>query len=282
MSLSTSNSHGLVVPDELGDLVIAAAVRASVAMRVSNVITTASREYRVPVLSGLPAATFVAEGAELAAGDPEILELEIVPAKAGHVAPLSRELVRDSFRQGAPEIVANAQGFGIARVVDASFFGGSNPIANDGLEVLDDVTEVDAGTFDNLDWAAEAQARSEDVGGIITAFVASPDNALWLAQLKRGDGSNEPLLQPGPADPTAPISRTILGAPLYSTPACASNIIWGISQPHSLVVVREDVETEVSTDVWFTSDRVGVKSTARVGWGWAHPAAIVKITLPGS
>jgi hypothetical protein len=48
-------------------------------------------------------------------------------------------------------------------------------------------------------------------------------------------------------------------------------VIWAIPQAHSLVVIREDVETEVSTDVFFTSDRVAVKTTMRVGWGLASP-----------
>ena len=48
MSLSTNNSHGIVLPEELGELVIAAAATASVAMRASTVTTTGSRDYRVP------------------------------------------------------------------------------------------------------------------------------------------------------------------------------------------------------------------------------------------
>jgi HK97 family phage major capsid protein len=283
MTLTTSNSHGIVVPDELGDLVIAAAARASIALRASTVVTTASREYRVPVLSGLPSSAFVEEGQELALNDAVIQELTIVPAKVGHVAPLSRELVRDSFAEGAPEIVATAQGIDIAKKVDQAFFGGNNAIANDGLGVLAGVQEVDAGgaTVLNLDSFAAAQALSEDVGGVITSFVASPATALQLAQLKRGDSSNEPLLQSS-VDPTQPTARMILGSQLLVSPAVDDDVIWGIPQGFSLVVVREDVETEVSTDVFFTSDRVAVKTTARVGWGFSHPGAIVKIIIEGS
>jgi len=279
MSLNTTNSHGIVVPETLGDLVIAAAARASVAMRASTVVTTPTKEYRVPVITALPSSAFVAEGQELAAGDPTVDELNIVPAKVGHVAPLSRELVRDSFAEGAPDIVATAQGIDIAKKVDQAYFGGDNPIANDGLAILADVQEVTAGPLVNLDPFAEAQSLSEDVGGTITSFVASPANALLLSQLKRADGSNEPLLQSGVPDPTAPITRQILGSQLLVCPAVDDTVIWAIPQVHSLVVVREDVETEVSTDVYFTSDRVAVKTTMRVGWGWPHPGAVVKINV---
>jgi HK97 family phage major capsid protein len=279
MSMSTSNSHGIIVPETLGELILAAAARGSIAMRASTVVTTPSRDYRVPVVAGLPTSAFVLEGAELALGDVDIEELTITPAKVGHVAPLSRELVRDSFRENAPEIVANAQGFDIAKRVDLGFFNGNNPVANDGLQVLAGVQEVDAGELFNLDPFAEAQSLSENVGGTVTSFVASPTNALILTQLKRATGSNEPLLQSGISDPTAPVARQILGSQLLVSPAVDDDVIWAIPQTSSLVVVREDVDTEVSTDVFFTSDRVAVKTTMRVGWAWPHPAAVVKINV---
>lgn len=281
MSLTTTGAHGIVIPETLGDLILAAAARASIALRVSNVATTPTKEFRVPILSGLPTSSFVQEGAELNANDMVVEELQIVPPKVGHVAPLSRELVRDSFRPegGAPEIVADAQGVDIAKRIDLAFFGGNNPVANDGLLALDGVSEVDAGEVGNLDAFAEAQSLSEDVGGVITSFVASPANVLAISQLKRGTGSNEPLLQAGISDPTSPVTRQILGSQLLVSPAVSDDVIWGISQPHSLVVVREDIETEVSTDVYFTSDRVAVKTTMRVGWGFPHPASLVKINL---
>jgi HK97 family phage major capsid protein len=217
MSLTTTSAHGIVVPETLGELVIAAAARASVAMRASTVVTAPTKEYRVPVLSGLPTSSFVQEGSELNADDAVISELNIVPAKVGHVAPLSRELVRDSFDQNAPEIVATAQGIDIAKRIDLNFFGGDNAVANDGLGVLADVQEVE-GVLVNLDGFAEAQSLSEDVGGVITSFVASPANAPLLSQLKRSVDSNEPLLQAGIPDPTAPVARQILGSALAGVP----------------------------------------------------------------
>jgi HK97 family phage major capsid protein len=171
MSLTTTNAGSIVVPETLSVLVIAAAARASVAMRASTVVTTPTKDYRVPVVSALPQSRFVQEGQELAVNDATIEELLIVPAKVGHVAPLSRELVRDSFDENAPEIVATAQGIDTARKIDLSFFGGDSPVANDGIGVLADVQEVDAGVLVNLDVFAAAQSLSEDVGGTITSFV---------------------------------------------------------------------------------------------------------------
>jgi hypothetical protein len=44
-------------------------------------------------------------------------------------------------------------------------------------------------------------------------------------------------------------------------------------------VVHEDIETDVSEDVCFTSDRVAVKTTMRIGWGWPYPASQIRIDV---
>jgi hypothetical protein len=42
-------------------------------------------------------------------------------------------------------------------------------------------------------------------------------------------------------------------------------------------VVRQDAQVESDRSVFFTSDRVAVRATLRVGFGFPSPAAIVKI-----
>jgi HK97 family phage major capsid protein len=138
------------------------------------------------------------------------------------------------------------------------------------------VQAVTAGEVTNLDAFAEAVSLAEDVGGLTTAFVASPANVLALAQLKRSRDSNEPLLQPSP-DPTQATTRQVLGVPLFSSPAVDDETVWAIPQQFSFVVVREDAEVGVDTSAFFTSDRIGIRATLRVGIGWPHEAAIVKI-----
>ncbi len=45
------------------------------------------------------------------------------------------------------------------------------------------------------------------------------------------------------------------------------------------LVVRHDATIESDRSAFFTSDRVGVKTTMRVGFGFVHPASVVKISL---
>lgn len=108
----------------------------------------------------------------------------------------------------------------------------------------------------------------------LTAFVASPATALALASLKEQTGSNKALLG---SDPTQPTSRVIAGLPLYTSPAIADGIVWGIPQAHSIMVVRQDATVVTDTSVFFTSDRVAVRATLRVGFGFTYPAAVIKV-----
>lgn len=138
-------------------------------------------------------------------------------------------------------------------------------------------TAIDAGdAWTNLDWAEAAKSAAETVHTILTAFVASPATALALAELKEQTGSNKALLG---SDPTQPTSRVIAGLPLYTSPAIADGIVWGIPQAHSIFVVRQDATVVTDTSVYFTSDRVAVRATLRVGFGFTYPAAVVKVAI---
>ena len=47
----------------------------------------------------------------------------------------------------------------------------------------------------------------------------------------------------------------------------------------SACTVQEDTTLAVSRDAYFTSDRIAVRATVRVAWGFITPAALVKINL---
>jgi HK97 family phage major capsid protein len=102
---------------------------------------------------------------------------------------------------------------------------------------------------------------------------------LYLAQLKQDAGSNQPLLQP---DPTQPSRRQILGVTLLVSPACDDSTIWGIPQEFSSVVQAQQATLDVDSSVYFSSDRLAVRSTLRVAFGFLHPKSIVRIEIGGS
>lgn len=291
MPLYTSGAAGILTPEEIGDLVVRPVSRLSVAYQVSQVAVIGSHDFRIPLLTADPSASFVAEGAEIPADDAEISELIVTPKKCAALSVISRELADDSINGAAQDVVGQALARDTARAVDAAYFGSTTPQGPSGLGALAGVSEVDAGTITTLDAFAEGQSLAETVGGVIIYWVAAPSTVLELAQLKREAGSNEPLLQP---DPTLPGRRQIFGAPLLSSPAVDPSVIWGIPASYipadpedqsgrlSYVVQAQDASLDVDGSVFFTSDRVAIRTTLRVSFGWPHPAAVVKIEHGGS
>lgn len=277
--LTTASGSGrpILTPDQVGALLVQPALSMSVAAQVATIVNTTAHNYRVPIVTADPTAAWVAEGAEIPVSDPTIQEVMITPAKLAGLSVITRELAEDSS-PAAAQAVGEGLARDIARKLDAAFFGtkGTDPVQPSGL---DDVTTTGAvsAAFTSTDPFAEALSLAEISGATITAFVTDPGTALVLAKVKKATGSNEPLLG---NDPTAPTSRTVLGVPLLVSPAVTPGTIWGIPRDRVHLVVRAGATVETDSSVFFTSDRVAVKATMRVGWGFPHAAALVKITAP--
>jgi HK97 family phage major capsid protein len=269
-----------MTPETVGDLIIRPVSLASRLFLVSTVVTTQSKDYRLPIVAADPSAAFVAEGQEIPVTDADVQELIVTPAKVAGLTVVSRELANDSNPE-ATDVVGDGLGRDIAKKVDAAGFGTSTANGPAGLRALSGATEIDAtGPLDNLDVFTEAISEAENVGAQLTSFVASPAVALALAQLKTGTGYNTPLLG---SDPTNPTQRLVQGVPLIVSPAVGDDVIWGIPKAFSYVVLRDDeVPIAVDKSAFFTSDRIAVRATLRVSWGWPHPAAIQKIVLSDS
>ena len=114
------------------------------------------------------------------------------------------------------------------------------------------------------------------VGAQITAFVTTPAVALLLATFKTISGSTIPLLG---QDGTKPGARTISGVPLYVSPSVAANLIWCLDSSRNFVVIREDSTVDADSSAFYTSDRVAVRAIMRVGFGYAHAASVVNVSL---
>lgn len=281
--LTTAHNVSGLLPAEYGALVTEPVRRLSVALHVANVVTTQANTFRIPVLKDDAGAAWVAEGSEITPDDAKFDEIIVTPKKVAGLSILSRELVDDSD-PAAHAIVGESLAQSIAHQIDAAFFGASIPNGPDGLlslvdgetppEPLYQVVDT-GGAIANLDSFAEALSLAEGVGAQATSFVANPATVLALSKLKRETGSNEPLLG---ADPTAPTKRTILGVPLVSSPAVSEAAgVWAIPVARVVVVLREDVRVDVDRSAYFSSDRIGVRATLRVGFGFPSPKSIVRI-----
>lgn len=274
MALTTSSANSLLT-SEVGNLLVRPALAASVAAQVATVITTSAGEFRIPIVSSDPTAQWVAEGAEITPSDPSLTELVVTPFKVAGLTIISRELAEDSSPEAA-KIVGDGLARDIAKKIDSAFFGNTTTNGPSGLLSLTTSTAVEAASsFTTLDSFAAASFTAEGVGAQIDSFVTSPTEGLALSTVKEATGSTRPLLT---ADVTAPTTRTIYGRPLLASAAVGTKTAWAIPRDRVFIIVRDDAKIETDKSVFFTSDRVAVKCTMRLGFAFPHPLGIVKIT----
>ena len=271
----SSDHASLLLPEQVGDLVVQPVDRASIAVEVSTVVTTDSSTFRVPIVDADVAAGWVAEGADIPATSAGTDELLVTPRKLAALTVISRELANDSS-PAAQQVVGESIARDIARKLDAAYFGAAVGAAPNGLGDLIGFGDIDAGAaWANLDPFAEAVYAADAEGREVTAFVANSADALLLSTLKDDSGSNRPLL----GDPIDGTRRRILGVPLYVTPAVPAGTVWAIPRTVALVVRRSDVDLAVDHSRYFEKDSVGVRATMRVAFAFPHAAAVQRITL---
>ena len=57
----------------------------------------------------------------------------------------------------------------------------------------------------------------------------------------------------------------------------ATGHVWALDQSRVFVVLRQDAELVVDASRYFESDRLGIRATMRIGFGFPHEQAVVKI-----
>lgn len=259
-ALATSEQASLILGPLMADAVAANSA-------VSTVHSTGSTEFRVPRVDSDAAAAWTEEGQEITPSGVEVDEIIIVPKKVAGLVPVSRELAEDSSPDAATLIGASLSRALIDRV-DAAFLGDLGAPAPKGLEAL---AATDLSTdLTNLDGLLEARASIAGAGGTATAIICHPADALKLGLLKDSTGSNRALLD----DLTA-----IAGLPVIQTAHAAAGALWIVDANSIHTVIREDVTVESSRDAYFSSDRVAIRATMRVDYGFSHPDRVVKLTI---
>lgn len=280
MSLLTSTAGGILRPEEVGALVVRPVEKASVAMQVTTVVPTSSHDFRIPVITSDASAAWTAEGNEITPSDAGVTEITVTPKKLAALSIISNELANDTS-PAAANVVGESIARDLARKLDAAFFGSTVSNGPSGLESLNGYQFVDTDTvpLTNVDAFSTAISLAENEGATVTAFIANASTVLTLSKVKKFTGSNtsnEPLLQP---DPTLPTRRQILGMPLYSVPdtVIGNGIVWAIDMSRVFTVVRDDATLVIDSSAYFSSDRLGIRSTLRVSFGFPHEASIVRI-----
>src|SRR5699024_10191261 len=124
------------------------------------------------------------------------------------------------------------------------------------------------GDLTNLDSLYEAVTVSAGFGGVIGSFVTHPNTALALKQIKvNSSDANEKISYPGdlPA--------------IVTSPAATECVLYGIDARFASVVMRAATRIDADRSVYFTSDRVAVRATMRVGFAFPYESALVKVNV---
>lgn len=267
---ATTVSMNEIAPTEQANLILEPLLNESIATRADVATThrTGATSFRVPVVESDAVAGWVDEAEEIVPTDVSLDELTITPTKVAGLIPVSRELAEDSSPDAA-QLIGRSLSRALVYQLDQAFLGSLPAPAPQGLASLQDPTDV--GTpLEDLDALLEAKSLIAAAGGTATAIIANPADALALAKLKDADGSNRNLL-----DDVA----TVASLPLIQTQHATAGSLWIVDSSAIHVVVREDINLNTSSDVYFSSDRIAIRATARIGFGIAYEDRLVKVNI---
>jgi HK97 family phage major capsid protein len=272
---TTTTNAAILTPEEIHAFVVLPLQQQSVAMQVGDVVQINSHVLRVPRVTQDVSASFVPEGGEIPATDAAVDQIEITPAKLAALSVITSELAADSS-PSALKLVGDSIVRDVSRKLDAAFFATSTPNGPAGLGSITP-TAADAGdSWTNLDAFEYARSVAEQHNTVVTSFVGNPATVLKISTLKEGTASNKGLLQP---DSSKPTGRMVAGVQLLTSPAVPSDVIWAIPQDRVVIALRQGAEVKTDASVFFTSDKLAIRTTLRVSWAVTDPLALTKIAI---
>lgn len=274
MAVLNSNLTTAWTPEDYGSLIDLVIAEKSVAYQAGTVVRTANEKIRFPMLKADPSVGWYAENSLITLTDPTTDELVVTPSAVKGLSQISNEAAADTTPAVADQI-GKALARSLAKQIDTAFFG--NTVANgpSGLLSLVGVNVVDTGTvaLTSLDAFHDAKAAAMADGADLTVFLLAPDVALALSKAKTATGANTGLLDAnGVGD-----GVTLAGVKVLVSPHIPAGNAWGVDGSQLMVVQRTGTKVTKSSDASFAYDAVQVRATARVGFGFANPAGVVRL-----
>jgi HK97 family phage major capsid protein len=271
MAVLNSNLAAAWTPEDYGTLIDLVIAEKSVAFQAGTVIQTASETIRFPILSADPSVGWYAENTQISLTDPTTTELVITPKKVAGLTQISNEAAADT-NPAVAEQTGRSLGRSIAKKIDAAYFANTTSNGPAGLlSLTTNVVDTGTVTLTSLDAFHQAKADALADGATLTHFILAPDVALTLAKVKEETGSNKGLFE------TIGDGVTLAGVPVLVSTDVASGNAWGVDSSQIYVVQRTGTTITKSADAAFDYDAVQVRATARVSWGFANPAGIVRL-----
>lgn len=187
-------TSGLTLPQEMSNEIIAKTLDQSAVMQLARRIELPGRGLSIPVVTGEPAADFVAETAEKPVSNATFATKIMTPYKIAVIELFSDEFRRDYARL-YDELVRRLP-YAISKKIDSTVFTGTAP--GTGFDVLTGATQVVIGSSTvGQDWQnlVGAYAGIAASGYSLDGFALSP--AAEGALLGAVDGQSRPLFVPG-------------------------------------------------------------------------------------
>ena len=278
MSMQTNDAgNSGFLPQDYGQLVVEPLRSLATAFdpRVSTQITTTSTTFNIPVVRADAGAAFVAEGGDISISDADFDTVAVTPAKIAGITVVTRELAEDS-NPAAQQVIADGLAQSIANQVDKALFSHLAAPAPSGLATAG-IHEITGWTptAANFDAIVTAIGYVAAHGGKATSIVLNATDLWTLAKVKEGSTSQRGLLTASVTDPT---QFLVEGVPLIGNAQVTAGHAYVVDATQVFTVIRDDTRVEVDKSVYFVSDRVAVKATARIGFGVASLDCNVRLT----
>ena len=277
----TTETASAVIQSEMSDKFLREALESfGVAANVTTIVQTTSDSVSFPKIVSASDAAWTGEGEAFTNHNIEFDQVEVTPKKVGAISTVTNETLADvQAGGGMASMLVDSLTRKIVAAIDAAMFS-TVAGAPDGLESLTEANEINAGAaFDSIDPFIAATYAAQGRNAELTAFVAHPDDALALAQIKRADGSREPLLLSSAVD--GKLVTTVNGTPLLTSTYVTPGTVWGMPKDRVYLVTRAGTEIKTSEDALFASDQSMLRARSRVGLAFLDQPSVQKIQLDG-
>lgn len=237
---------------------------------------------RVPFIAADPTAQIVAEGDEIPEGDSTRAEIRVYTRKIALIQRISREaygqqLAGTNATAGASDLLTESLRRAVTAKADAMLLNAPQEsetvyvpgLANDTSDAM-----LDGGAITgNLDPLIDAIAAISDNGATPSCILVSNSGWAWLQRLKYTDG--RPVVNP---DVQADALPQLLGLPVVRNGAVPKDKLF-VLDAANLIVGYSDVAVDVDPSAYFSSDSIGIRITARLGWGIPYRGRAARLTL---
>ncbi len=220
-------------------------------------------------------AQFSAEAATIPEAEPGLSEVLVHTAKVTQLIRISREQYQAA---GTANLLSASARRAVIREANRAFLAQPAPTAPavaPAAGLLNITGLFNGGTItDNLDVLTDGIATLEGNEAVPTHIIAAPDAWGWLRKFKTATSSNESLLGAGTND----ADRRLLDLPVLVTPSMPSGRLAVVDRT-AIVSAVGAVQVATSTDVFFTSDSIGLRVTFRFGANVVRPERIGLFTV---